>query len=127
MANKFIERLYDIADTKNDQGMSKFDEQKLRKALEGNNKLLSRNKKAFEENEPKFHSCNLYDPCPLCDKCRNKASHLYVRCQTCEIPICVHTHKDKEKMLKRNNFSAKVSDETYNIISEISKGVPKNE
>lgn len=123
MGNKFVERLYDIANTKDDQGMSKFDEQKLRRALDSNNKLLSRNKKVFEEHEPKFHTCNLYDPCPLCDKCRNKASHLYVRCQTCQIPICVHTHKDKEKMLRRSNFSVRVSEGTINNLSEIANGV----
>lgn len=101
--------------------MSKFDEQKLRRALDNNNKLMSRNKTTFEAEEPKFSTCKMYEPCPLCDKCRNKASHLYVKCQSCEIPICTHTHADKAKMLKRDNFKVKVSKETYNKLVKMVK------
>lgn len=113
MANKFIEQLYDIAESKDEKGLSKFDESKLRRYLDSNKKLLSRNKDMFEREEGKFFSCRRYDPCPICDKCLNKASHLYVSCQTCQIPICTHTYKDRLKMINRNNFSVKVDKEIF--------------
>lgn len=104
MANKFIESLFEESVTTDDQGLSKFDETKLRKTLNQNKQLGARNKETFALEERKFHTCHLYDPCPLCDKCRNKGSHLYNKCGTCQIPICVHTHQDKAKMLRRDNF-----------------------
>ena len=115
--NKMIEYLYDIAHKENEEeGISEFDEQKLRRELEGNKKLMARNADVFSKEEPKFHTCQMYNPCPLCDKCLNKASHLYVKCQTCNIPICVHTHKDRGKMLKRKNFRLPVDKETYDYL-----------
>ena len=120
MKNDFLEGLYEMAGVSFDDTSSKFDEQRLRKELEGNTKLLSRNADAFREGEPRFHTCLSYDPCPICDKCRNKASHLYVKCQICEIPICVHTYKDREKMIKRHNFRFVVTEETMNKLKEVS-------
>ena len=122
MSNQYIKKLYDLAKDNNEQGLSKFDEHKLRKALESNNSLMTRNKEKFKE-EPKFHTCSLYDPCPICDKCRNKASHLYVRCQTCTIPICIHTHADRVKMIKRKNCKVKVTKEVFNKLKELSEEV----
>lgn len=49
--------------------------------------------------------CNKYDPCPICFKCRGKASHLYSKCDECEIPICVHTNANRELMIRRANFT----------------------
>ena len=121
MSKRWIETLYDAAKTEDDNGLSKFDEQKLRKHLEGNTKLGARNKDVFSAGEKRFHTCLLYNPCPICDKCLNKASHLYIRCQNCEIPICTHKYKDKERLIKRYNFRTIVSNEVYEKIKENDK------
>lgn len=119
---KFIERLYDIAESENEEGQRIFDEQKLKKYLDGNNKLFRNNKDVFLKMEPKAKTCKMYSPCPICSKCVNKASHLYVKCQTCQIPICVHKHKDKEKMIKRRNFRITVKKGTIKkLIESINK------
>lgn len=124
--NKLVEYLYDIAGTEGDNGeLSKLDEQKLKKALDNNKKLMARNKDIFSKEEPKFHTCQMYNPCPLCDKCLNKASHLYVKCQSCNIPICVHTHKDREKMIKRKNFRLPVDKNVYEHLLRIEKEYAK--
>lgn len=110
------EFLYDMATSKDENGLSKFDEAKLRKELEGNKNFMAKNKDIFAK-EPRFHTCSLYLPCPICEKCRNKASHLYVRCQECQIPICVHDHKAITTMIKRQNFSlGDVSKETKDAL-----------
>lgn len=118
--NNFIQGLYDMAksDSQVDPltGIPKMDEQKLRRALQNNNRLGSRNRDMFERGEPKFKSCPRYDPCPICDKCRAKASHLYKSCEHCKIPICSHTYQDREKMIRRNNFTILVNDDIMNII-----------
>lgn len=111
MSKRFLEGLYDMASSTDDQGLSTFDQQKLRRSLDGNRKLMARNADTFAQGEPKFHTCRMYNPCPLCDKCLNKASHLYVKCQSCEIPICVHTYHDRAKMIRRTNFELKPSPE----------------
>ena len=125
--NNFIQGLYEAAKSDNQvdpiTGLPKFDEQKLRRALDQNNKLGRRNRDNYEAGESKFKTCPRYDPCPICDKCRNKASHLYVACQTCKIPICSHTYADREKMIKRKNFEITVEEDVMNIIKEIDKEV----
>ena len=121
-----IKMLYDAAksDSQYDNnGIPKFDEQKLRRSLEQNNKLGRRNRDVFQQGEPKFETCTLYDPCPICDKCRAKASHLYVSCQTCKIPICSHTYNDRDKMIKRKNFTLMVTPEVMNTIKELEKEI----
>lgn len=115
---RLIENLYDMAETKDENGISKFDEQKLKRYLDGNNKLFRNNKDVFLSMEPKAKTCKMYNPCPICSKCLNKASHLYVKCQTCNIPICVHRYADRSKMIKRKNFEIKVSKETMKKITE---------
>lgn len=127
MANNMIQALYDMAksDSQVDPitGVPKMDEQKLRRALKQNDKLGRRNRDNYEAGESKFKTCPRYDPCPICDKCRNKASHLYVACQTCKIPICSHTYADRDKMIKRKNFEIIVPEEVMNIIKKIDKEV----
>ena len=121
--NNFISGLYDMAksDSQVDPitGVPKMDEQKLRRALEQNQRLGRRNRDNYEEGEPKFKTCPRYDPCPICDKCRAKASHLYKACETCNIPICSHTYSDRENMIKRKNFTITVSKETMNEIKRL--------
>lgn len=124
MNNNYLQGLYDMAksDTQVDPitGMPKFDEQKLRRELDKNAKLMRNNKDIFEENEPKVRTCKRYLPCPICSKCMNKASHLYVACQTCKIPICSHTYADRDKMIKRKNFTIFVSDDIMKEIKQLS-------
>lgn len=120
--NGLIQGLYEAAAGLPDEnGISKFDEQKLRRNLDANRELFKRNKDIFESGERKFKDCPRYDPCPICDKCRAKGSHLYVACQTCKIPICSHTYEDRERMIKRENFVIKVSKETMNAIEELDR------
>jgi hypothetical protein len=129
--NNFIQGLYEMAKSDNQvdpiTGVPKMDEQKLRRALEQNQKLGRRNRDNYEEGEPKFKSCPRYDPCPICDKCRAKASHLYVACQTCKIPICSHTYDDRDKMIKRQNFEIKVSEEVMTSIMQLDGDAPLKE
>lgn len=121
MNNKFIQGLYDMAAGAPDEnGIPKLDEQKLRRELDKNDRLMRNNKDIFMEQEPKYFSCPRYLKCPICSKCVNKASHLYVSCQTCKIPICSHTYADRDKMIKRKNFIVYVSDGIMNSIKELS-------
>ena len=123
MSRKILEGLYEMAKSDSSvdpiTGVPKFDEQKLRRNLEANRKLGRRNRDVFEQGEPKFKTCPRYDPCPICDKCRAKASHLYKACETCNIPICSHTYADREKMIKRNNFTQIVTPEVMNAIKKL--------
>ena len=105
-----------------ENGIPKFEEQKLRRYLK-NQKLGSPNKIVFSQNEKKFYTCPRYNPCPICDKCMNKASHLYVACQTCKITMCAHTYEDKERMIKPKNFAIPVSKEVYQHIEELDKEI----
>lgn len=116
--NKKLKGLYDMASA-NDGTLSKYEEQKLRKEVMSNKKLFAQNKDLFAEDK-RFFSCNLYSPCHICNKCLNKASHLYVKCQNCGIPICTHKDKDRRTMIKRNNFKIKVSEETLNELRNMS-------
>lgn len=121
--NNTLQGLYEMAKSDSNvdpiTGVPKFDEQKLRRNLEANRKLGRRNRDVFEQGEPKFKTCPRYDPCPICDKCRAKASHLYKACETCNIPICSHTYADREKMIKRNNFTQIVSPEVMAAVREL--------
>lgn len=76
-------------------------------------------KEIFEESQDCFTKCPRYNPCPICSKCENKASHLYVKCAICEIPMCTHKYKDRETMIKRDNNTINVTRETINKIKEI--------
>ena len=121
--NNTLQGLYEMAKSDSSvdpiTGVPKFDEQKLRRNLEANRKLGRRNRDVFEQGEPKFKTCPRYDPCPICDKYRAKASHLYKACETCNIPICSHTYADREKMIKRNNFTQFVSSEVMDAIRKL--------
>lgn len=117
--NDRLKGLYDMANSK-DGTLSKFEEQKLRKEVMNNKRLFAQNKNLFAEDESKYFTCSLYEPCRICSKCLNKASHLYVRCQTCQIPICTHKHKDRITMIKRKNFEIKVSEKTLKELKRLS-------
>lgn len=110
--NAFLEGLYEMAHTIDEEGNSKLDEEKFRREMdkqaEYSKNFMRKNKDIFEESEPKIKTCLRYDPCPICEKCKAKASHLYVSCQTCQIPICVHDYKRITAMIKRKNFIIKI-------------------
>ena len=57
------------------------------------------------EEEAARMRCPRYAPCPICFKCTTKASHLFVKCQNCGVPICAHNEKDRAAMIRRENFS----------------------
>lgn len=63
-------------------------------------------KEYFRKQAKKVH-CKWYDPCPLCYKCKVKASHLFAKCARCKIPICSHSDKQRKMMLIRENFEYK--------------------
>ena len=117
---RLIDGLQEMAkgDKLDENGLPEFQSSKLKRFLK-NQKLGSRNKIVFEQMEPKFKTCPRYNPCPICDKCMNKASHLYVACQTCNIPICSHTWEDRNNMIKRKNFATEVNDEIYKEIEKL--------
>ena len=121
--NGTIQALYDMAksDSQVDPvtGIPKFDEQKLRRELDKNTKLGRRNRDIFQEGEKKFKTCPRYNPCPICDKCMNKASHLYVACQNCQIPICAHTYANRDAIIKRKNFAVLVDKETMDEVRKM--------
>ena len=119
--NVIMEQLYDMAGNKEADGSVSFDEAKLKRELtQGQDKnFLRPNKDIFDEGEPKFRTCKRYNPCPMCEKCKSKASNLYVSCQNCNIPICVHTFKTINKMIVRRNFIIEPKDKS--IIQAIKK------
>jgi hypothetical protein len=70
--------------------------------------------------------CSMYEPCPLCYKCMNKATHLYIRCETCPLEFCGHSHKHRSFMIRRENFGINVTDETgeeFKKLSEQADGI----
>lgn len=113
-----LKGMYDMVGYKPTQS-DKLDEQKFKKAMDSNKNLCKRNRDKFEENDKCFMDCIRYSPCPICDKCLNKASHLYIKCQTCELPICTHKYNDRKLMIRRSNFKLKVSDTTFNELRKM--------
>lgn len=69
--------------------------------------VLEGSNRKFYEAEAQRLRCPRYHPCPICYKCLNKASHLYLKCQVCRIPPDGHKEKDREWMIRRENFSPK--------------------
>lgn len=102
---------------------NKFYNENLIKNIEDNMKNHKSNKDLFEESYNCFTKCPRYNPCPICSKCQNKASHLYSKCEICEIPMCTHKYKDRENMIKRDNNAIYVTKET---IGKIKKVLNKN-
>ena len=95
------------------------DERRMKTALESNQTLFRQNKDIFAENEKRFHICPQYLPCPVCHKCKAKASHLYVKCQTCTIPICRHTYGDAKSLIKREPFTIRATSDMAEMILDM--------
>ena len=117
--NSKLDGLYDMVGFKPEQE-DKFEEARFKKHMQDTAGNVKRNKKMFDENKNCFTKCPRYNPCAICDKCQNKASHLYIRCQTCEIPICTHKYNDRVFMIKRKNFAITVSRETMAELNRLS-------
>lgn len=82
---------------------------------------------ALENNKRLSKGCSMYDPCPICFKCMNKATHLYVRCGDCPVQFCGHNHKQRSYMIRRENFAISVSKKTYDKFKEASARLRRRE
>jgi predicted amidophosphoribosyltransferase len=67
--------------------------------------------------------CPRYLPCPICRKCGNKASHLFEKCSLCGIPLCIHTDKQKNLMIKRKNFTLLIPKEAMEALDSMAEDV----
>ena len=76
---------------------------------------MSAQKEQFRE---MAKGCEMYDPCPLCFKCQNKAIHLYKRCEGCPVPQDAHTHKNRAFFIRRENFGIKLTKEGKEAFNE---------
>lgn len=74
-----------------------------------------------EERREQANGCSMYDPCPLCYKCMNKAAHLYAKCASCPVQHDAHTHKNRSFFIKRENFGIEVTPETADQFKELGK------
>ncbi|ABS83744.1 hypothetical protein 0305phi8-36p186 [Bacillus phage 0305phi8-36] len=78
---------------------------------------------AKEINKELSNNCDMYEPCPICFKCQNKATHLYQRCEECPVQFCGHSHKQRSFIIRRENFAIKVTDETGEKFKEAAEQV----
>ena len=66
----------------------------------------------YEQSE----GCPMYEPCPICYKCQMKASHLYLQCQDCPLEFCGHDDKQRNLLIRKENFAIKLSEEAHQSI-----------
>lgn len=118
-SNLDFSSLEQIQEIEKEKKIDRLKEQAILKDINQNHNFAKKNKDIFEEKEKKYSTCPRYDPCVICDKCQNKASHLYVSCQVCKIPICTHTYKDRQYMIRRNNFEIFVDNDVKNELIEL--------
>lgn len=83
--------------------------------------------RAKENNKALSKGCAMYEPCPLCFKCMVKATHLYERCVACEVQFCGHNNKQRNIMIRRENFAINVTDETGKLFKEAADRVLQRE
>lgn len=107
-----IDEMVDLVSQKE---MMNWHEDVTMKKAANDSTVFKSNKEVFEEEIKSIGGCSRYNPCKLCYKCKNKASHLYVKCQICRVPICVHKHSDIAKMIKRKNFTVKLPKEYIGV------------
>lgn len=65
-------------------------------------------KKDYYERLVREAGCTRYQPCEICYKCKIKASHLFVKCSRCGVPICGHDERARNYMIRRENFRDKL-------------------
>lgn len=126
--SKLLDRVQDLSgidmiDTKDTGKLTFKQEQDMRESMSANQNTMRNNKDIYAENCPEYFTCQQYQPCPICSKCKNKASNLYVACQNCQIPICGHKQSDIERMIKRSNFRMEM--EQSDLGAQIKKEVAR--
>ncbi|AIY85200.1 hypothetical protein U729_3158 (plasmid) [Clostridium baratii str. Sullivan] len=121
MSNIEMQKIGDLKEIHEKPLFSSYEKRRITEDMLLDKSVGRTNLDIFSEEE-KFYTCLQYDPCPICRKCLNKASNLYVRCQNCAIPICAHSHDVKEKMIKRKNFEIKLPDRDLENIEKFIEG-----
>ena len=121
MSSVNINPIGDLNTVKDKPAFSSYEQRVITENMLLDKSVGRTNLDIFSEEE-RFYTCLQYDPCPICRKCLNKASNLYVRCQNCGIPICAHSHNVKEKMIKRKNFEIKLPDKDLENIEKFVEG-----
>lgn len=81
--------------------------------------------RAQEKNKELSNGCSMYDPCPICFKCKVKASHLYQRCVECPVEFCGHSEKQRAMMIRRENFAITVTPETGRQLADMAEAARK--
>lgn len=91
-------------------------------------KVLGRNdSRRKDELKAASKGCDMYDPCEINYRCKNRAVHLYVRCQTCPIQPSQHNHAARSWAIRRENFAIDVTEETGEEFTKLSKALEAKE
>lgn len=101
----------EMIDLVSQKEMTNWHEDVVMKKAANDSQAFRSSKDIYLEEIERVGGCNRYDPCKMCYKCKNKASHLYVKCQLCRVPICVHKYSDVAKMIKRDNFKIELPED----------------
>jgi predicted amidophosphoribosyltransferase len=69
--------------------------------------------------------CKWFSPCPICKKCMNVADTFYERCRKCGYSIqkCKHGERERNLMIRRSNFTMKISNEAKEEIKKLGEKV----
>jgi len=68
---------------------------------------MGQSRKLIYAKEAEKVNCKNYSPCPVCFKCTVRGVHLYEQCTRCQIPLCWHSQKDREHLIRPQNFTTK--------------------
>ncbi len=71
--------------------------------------------------------CTRYQPCEICYKCKVKASHLFIKCGNCQVPICGHDERARNFMIRRENQRHRLMHFLPSINEGKKKGDEQNE
>lgn len=66
-------------------------------------------------------ACSKYEPCPICYKCRVKASHIYIKCDECSIDLCIHKDEHINRFIIRDNFKQPIDKEVCDLLKDKEK------
>lgn len=80
--------------------------------------LTSNDSKRKQELKDLSKGCEMYAPCPINYRCMNRAAHLYVRCQNCEVKPSQHNHKARAWAIRRENFAVTLTKETQRKLAK---------
>lgn len=98
--------------------MTYTEEKAIKTELSKKRNFMRNNADIYAEETTEFHYCPRYKPCPICNKCKNKNSGLYLECEECRIPICGHTPHQMAKMIRRENFRMGIDGPLKTILKE---------